>query len=187
MGVKSMTAVPKTNLYTEDDYYELPEHVRAELIDGQFYDMAPPGRRHQEILTALLKIIAVYIDSKHGSCHVYPASFAVKLFDDGQNIVEPDISVICDLGKLTDQGCTGAPDWVIEIVSPGNPSHDYVRKLNLYMDADVREYWIVDPRKQTVLVYNFKENHFDDMQHYTFQDQVKVGIYDDFSIDFSAI
>ncbi len=79
-----------------------------------------------------------YIKAKGGSCHVYPAPFAVKLKEDENTIVEPDISVICDPGKLTDRGCSGAPDWIIEIISPQNPSHDYIKKLNLYENAGVR-------------------------------------------------
>lgn len=129
------------NIYTEDDYYNLPENVRAELIDGQIYYMSAPSKIHQEILMFLSKTIANYIDSKKGPCKVYPAPFAVKLFvDDNRTVAEPDISVICDPNKLTDRGCTGAPDWIVEIVSPSNSRHDYVRKLNLYMDAGVREY-----------------------------------------------
>ena len=79
-----------------------------------------------------------YIKSKGGSCRVYPAPFAVKLFEDRDTVVEPDISVICDRDKLTDKGCSGAPDWIIEIISPSNPGHDYIRKLNLYADAGAR-------------------------------------------------
>lgn len=105
--------------------------------------MAPPNRKHQDILSYLHTEISIYIRSKNGSCKVYPAPFAVKLKEDG-TIVEPDISVICSSDKLTDRNCTGAPDWIIEIVSPENPSHDYVKKLNLYMAAGVREYWISD-------------------------------------------
>lgn len=176
----------QTKTYTEEDYYNLPENVRAELIDGQFYNMGAPSRAHQRILAELHITIGQYIRSKGGSCHVYPAPFAVKLFDDRKNIVEPDISVICDKKKLTDKGCTGAPDWIIEIVSPGNPSHDYVRKLNLYLDAGVREYWIINPMKQTVLIYFFEETPFD-VQRFTFQDRIKVNIYDDLCIDFAEL
>lgn len=172
--------------YTEDDYYNIPEDTRTELIDGQFYDMASPSRMHQEILNAINNTIYNYIHSKGGSCKVYPAPFAVKLFDDKKTVVEPDISVICDPAKLTDRGCSGAPDWIIEIVSPGNPGHDYVRKLNLYMDAGVREYWIVDPDSREIFVYNLGEDLFH-IRHYTFQDKIKVNIYDDLYINFSDI
>ncbi len=176
----------QTTSYTEEDYYKLPENVRAELIGGQFYNMSAPGRIHQKILMELAGNIREYIKSQNGFCEVYPAPFAVKLFRDEENIVEPDISVICDKNKLTDKGCTGAPDWIIEIVSPSNPGHDYVRKLNLYMDAGVREYWIVNPMEQNILVYFFEDNHFN-VRQYTFYDKVKVNIYDGFCLDFSEL
>lgn len=179
-------ALAQTKSYTEDDYYSLPENIRAELIDGQFYNMSAPARIHQEILMALSKTIANHIDSRNGSCRVYPAPFAVKLFADRKTIVEPDISVICDPNKLTDRGCTGAPDWIIEIVSPGNPGHDYIRKLNLYADAGVREYWIVDPTSRQIYVYYLEETSFS-VNTYTFQDKLKANIFDDFYIDFPSL
>ncbi len=180
-------ALARTNIYTEEDYYNLPENVRAELIDGQFYYMAAPSRVHQKILMFLSKTIANYIDSKNGPCEVYPAPFAVKLFsEDDKNVVEPDISVICDPNKLTDRGCTGAPDWIVEIVSPSNSSHDYIRKLNLYADAGVREYWIVNPDKKSIYVYHLEETQFETTA-YTLQDKIKVNIYDDLWIDFTEL
>lgn len=93
--------MPNKQLYTEADYYSLPEDVRAELIDGQFYYQAAPSLIHQEILMSVSKTIANYIDTKGGSCKVYPAPFAVKLCEGSKTIVEPDISVICDRNKLT--------------------------------------------------------------------------------------
>lgn len=169
------------HIYTEDDYYRLPENFRAELIDGQIYCQAAPSRIHQEVLSFLHATIYAYIKEKRGTCKVYPAPFAVKLFNDRKTIVEPDISVICDLGKLTDKGCSGAPDWIIEIISPGNPGNDYVRKLNLYADAGVREYWIADPSGKTVSVYNLASGTFRAVE-YSFEDEIKVMIYEDLSI-----
>ena len=177
----------RTNIYTEEDYYNLPENVRAELIDGQIYYMTAPSRVHQEIVSFLHLEIGDHLRSKKGPCKVYPAPFAVKLFsEDDRNVVEPDISVICDPNKLTDQGCTGAPDWITEIVSPSNPGHDYVRKLNLYMDAGVREYWIVNPNEQEVLVYFGEQDNFK-VKSYTFQDKIEVNIYDNLWIDFKEL
>lgn len=148
--------------------------------------MSAPSRMHQEILNFLNTEINIYIRLKKGSCKVYPAPFAVKLFNDRDDTVEPDISVICDPEKLTDRGCTGAPDWIIEIISPSNPAHDYVRKLNLYLDAGVREYWIVNPLNQKILVYCLEESSFK-MDAYTFRDKVKVNIYEDLQIDFQEM
>lgn len=177
-------AVKQTEFYTEEDYYNLPENVHAELIDGQFYNMSAPSRIHQKILNSINNVIYNYIQSKNGLCEVYPAPFAVKLFgDDSSTIVEPDISVICDQDKLTDKGCSGAPDWIIEIISPSNPEHDYIYKLRLYASAGVREYWIVDPQEERIFVYYLEKAKFK-VEMFTFQDSIKVNIYDDLQIDF---
>ncbi|MGO5084679.1 Uma2 family endonuclease [Oliverpabstia intestinalis] len=176
--------LPKEQVYTIDDIYNLPEGTRAELIDGQIYYMAPPSRIHQEIVGTLYRKIANYIESKEGSCKVYIAPFAVFLNENDTNYVEPDISVICDKNKLTDKGCTGAPDWIIEIVSPGSRRMDYFIKLFKYRSAGVREYWIVDSSKNRVTVWNFETDNTDD---FTLSDQVKAGIYSDLVIDFSQI
>lgn len=177
----------QAKLYTETDYYNLPEDIRAELIDGHLiYNQAAPSRIHQSILGELFTIINNYLKSKGGSCRVYPAPFAVKLKEDRHTIVEPDISVICDRNKLTDRGCSGAPDWIIEIVSPGNSSHDYILKLNLYANSGVREYWIVDPLKKHIFVYYLEQKNFE-VKTYTFHDCIPVGIYSDLQIDFSAL
>lgn len=178
-------ALAQPKLYTEEDYYSLPEDVRAELIDGQFYYMAAPSRMHQEILSTLHATIYNYIKANGGFCKVYPAPFAVKLSKDKDNIIEPDISVICNPDKLTDKGCTGAPDWIIEIISPSNPGHDYVRKLNLYMNAGVREYWIVNPMKSTVTVYDFE--HEKGTNQYIFEDTIPVCIYEDLNINIADL
>jgi len=178
--------IPKERTYTEIEYYNLPEDVRAELIDGQIYYMSAPSRIHQKILSDLHASIHQYIKGKGGSCEVYPAPFAVKLFNDRKTIVEPDISVICDSDKLTDSGCSGAPDWIIEIISPSTSGHDYIRKLNLYANAGVREYWIVNPINQSVYVYHLEESKFETYA-YTFHDKIKVNIYNDLWIDFAEI
>lgn len=177
-------ALPAENLYTVKDIYELPDGERAELIDGQIYYMAPPGRAHQQLVMSLSYRIEDYITKQDGDCEVYPAPFAVFLNKDDKTYVEPDISVICDKDKLDDKGCQGAPDWVIEIVSPSSQNMDYMTKLVKYNNSGVREYWIVDQRKNRILIYNFEQNTMSD---YTFSDSVKAGIYEDLYIDFSQI
>lgn len=107
-------------IHTIEDIYNLADGTRAELIDGQIYYMAPPSRKHQQLILNLSRKIADYIDAKNGACEVDIAPFAVFLNENDTNYVEPDISVICDSNKLTDKGCHGAPDWIIEIVSPGS-------------------------------------------------------------------
>ncbi len=175
-------ALAPQKTYTIDDVYALPNGKRAELVDGQIYDMAPPSRKHQMITGELFTAINNYIKLKNGICEPYIAPFAVFLNKDDKNYVEPDISVICDKSKLTDKGCFGAPDWVIEIVSPSSRRMDYFTKLFKYRTAGIREYWIVDPEKNRILVYNFES---EDTGDYTFADCVKAGIYDDLLVDFS--
>jgi len=174
-----MDALRKDEIYTIDDIYALPDGERAELIDGKIYYMAPPSKTHQKISGRLYQTIANYIDSKNGKCEIYAAPFAVFLNKDDINYIEPDISVICDLSKLDEKGCHGAPDWIIEIVSPGNKSMDYFTKLFKYRNADVREYWIVDPTKEQIMVYRFE---METMEQYSFGEAVPAGIYDGFSI-----
>lgn len=180
-----MALTQKLNpLYTIDDIYALPNGRRAELINGQIYDMAPPSRKHQDITGELFGIIREYIRSKNGSCRPYIAPFAVFLNRDNTNYVEPDLSVICDKSKLTDKGCMGAPDWIIEIVSPASRRMDYFTKLFKYQTSGVREYWIADPDRNRITVYDFES---EDIHDYTFSDSIKSGIYEDLSIDFSEI
>lgn len=190
-----MDNTAKNKIYTYTDYMKYPEGERIEIIDGHVYNMSPaPSRIHQGIIMELSTIINNYIKSNNGSCKVYPAPFDVILKNDNEdlhnskNIIQPDISVICDKIKLTDNGCTGAPDMIIEIVSPYNPSNDYVRKLSLYEQFRVREYWIINPMKETVLVYTLdKNNQYAAPDSYTFRDKIKVGIYDNLEIDFSSL
>lgn len=170
----------KSGNYTTEYIYNLPEGQRAELIDGQLYDMAPPNRIHQKLINRLSQKITNYIDSKNGECEVYPAPFAVFLNKDDKTYVEPDISIICDKSKLDDHGCKGAPDWIIEIVSPGSTRMDYFVKLFKYRSSGVLEYWIVNPMKQTVQTYSFEGD--EDSNQYSFCDTIKVQIYDDLEI-----
>ena len=178
-------ALAREKLFTINDIYALPDGQRAELIDGQIYNMAPPNTAHQKISWKLHQAIANYIGSKSGNCDVYAAPFAVFLNADDKNYVEPDLSVICDRNKIDDRGCCGAPDWIIEIVSPSTQQMDYGIKLFKYRTAGVREYWIVNPMLHTVTVYDFK--HEEKTCQYSFEDNIPVCIYEDFTICLSKI
>lgn len=177
-------AAEQLDHYTIEDIYNLPDGQRAELIDGELYMMAAPGRIHQRIVKDLTYLIEDNIRRNHGDCEVYPSPFAVFLNADDKIYLEPDISVICDKNKLTDEGCEGAPDWIIEIVSPSSRPMDYNKKLFKYRMAGVREYWIADPVNLRVTVYNFEHDAFEE---YSFTDKVKAGIYEDFVVDFAGI
>lgn len=171
---------PNKQFYTLEDIYALPDEKRAELIDGQIYDMTPPTPSHQRISFALSRAIADYIEAHGGNCEVFPAPFAVFLTLDDKTYLEPDISVICDQNKISDRGCEGAPDWIIEIVSPSSRRMDYYKKNTLYADAGVREYWIVDPLRQRTMVCNFEKNESPIM--ISFDQAIQSGIYDDLEI-----
>ncbi|MDO4267420.1 MAG: Uma2 family endonuclease [Eubacteriales bacterium] len=167
--------LPKQHTYTSEDYWNLPDGERAELIDGQLYNLAAPSRIHQELVSELTQTIGFHIKSNNGSCKVYPAPFAVNLNADDKTYVEPDISIICDRSKLSDRGCEGAPDWIVEIVSPSSRRMDYSTKNTLYSAAGVREYWIIDPDRQRTTVYRYSED--DAPMIYTFDQPIPVGIY----------
>ncbi|MCM1054693.1 MAG: Uma2 family endonuclease [Bacteroides sp.] len=165
--------------YTVEDIFKLSDGERAELIDGQIYYMSPPNTKHQDISMELTYQIKSYINMKKGNCKVYAAPLAVFLNKDNRNYVEPDISVICDKSKITEKGCSGAPDWTIEIVSPSSRRMDYYIKLFKYREAGVREYWIVDPQKEITAVYNFEK---ETMEEYAFTEEIPAGIYEDLSV-----
>lgn len=174
-----MDVLSKDNVYTIDDIYALPDGERAELIDGKIYYMAPPNTQHQRLVHFFDREIGNYIQKNNGECEIFPAPFAVFLSKNDKNYVEPDISVICDKNKITDKGCIGAPDLIIEIVSAGSVQMDYFTKLFKYRTAKVREYWIVDAAKEITTVYRFEKEI---MEQYSFSEDVPVGIYEGFSI-----
>lgn len=178
-------SLPKTITYTLKDIYALPDGERAELIDGHIYSMAPPNRIHQKILMELCFILNNYVKVQQGSCEVYPAPFAVFIGKDDKNYVEPDVSVICDKSKLTDKGCHGAPDFIIEIVSPSSRKMDYSTKNALYSDFGVREYWIVDPVKERTTVYRYEEDAAPMIV--PFSVPITVGIYQDLVITIAEL
>lgn len=184
----------ENKVFTYKDYLTYDENERIEIIDGEVYNMCPaPSRIHQKIIMELAFEFKNYIKSKNGSCEVYPAPFDVILINDNEdiniskNVVQPDISIICDKSKLTDKGCTGSPNIIIEVISPFNPSNDYIRKAALYEKFKVQEYWIVNPIKKNILVYNLIETGYDTPNIYSFEDTIPVSIFKDLNIDFSSL
>ena len=169
--------------YTFADMLALPDDERAEIIGGEVFLMAPPSRIHQKISFEIGRQIGNYLEGK--KCEVYPAPFGVRLFekdgdspDDVDTLVEPDISVICDKSKLDDHGCKGAPDMVVEVLSPSTLRQDRFVKLALYQRAGVREYWIVEPETQTVQVYTLESGILQPCAFYGPGDVAKVNVLD---------
>lgn len=172
--------------YTLQDYYALPDDQRAELIDGVFYDMAAPTSAHQRILAILISLFETFVSGNRGSCQVFMAPCDVQLDEDDYTMLQPDLMVICDRGKIRMRGIIGAPDLVIEILSPSTKDKDTTIKVAKYCSAGVREYWLIDPDRETVLVYLFASSRFP--IYYTFDDIVPVSIWnEELKIDFSGI
>lgn len=169
--------------YTAEDYYGLQERMQAELIDGQLYYMTAPGRLHQELVGELHYRVKDYIRKNRDESRVYTAPFPVELDGDGRTVVQPDLAVVCRRELLDDRGMKGAPDFVAEVVSGSDGKRDYALKLRKYWNGGVKEYWVVDPFKKTVVAYRFQGEEMD-MKIYGFQDKVPVGIFEDLVIGF---
>lgn len=176
---------PQPETITLEKYEALPENRRIEVYENIVYDMASPSQIHQTISMELSNIIYNYIKNKKGPCQVFSAPFDVKLSDKPLTIVQPDIMIICNKNQLDGKRCNGAPDFIIEIVSPSNPADDYIRKLYYYKNHGVREYWIVDPHRKTITLNYFEDNIIS--VPYPFDAIIKVNIYDDLFINFSEI
>ncbi len=184
-GVKEEPAVyesgslrfPSQGQYTLDDYYHLPDEVRAELIDGCFYLMAAPTRTHQLIAGEIYRQIANFIYENDGPCEPMIAPFDVQLDGDGRTMVEPDVLVVCDREKNREKSLLGAPDYVLEVTSPSTRRKDLVKKLEKYSSAGVREYWILDIQSKRLITYYFEDEGCIP-EIYTMEKPVPVQIFD---------
>lgn len=179
----------KQGPYAAQNYWDLPEGRRAELINGELYDLASPSRTHQRIVLGTAYAMQRYVEEHDGPCEVNVAPLAVNLFGDDSVLVEPDVLVVCDPGKLSDRGCEGAPDLVVEVVSPSMRTHDYLRKAVLYERAGVQEYWIVDPETRQTAVYRYGSGDPDALRLalYPFDGPVPAGIWDGFSLTIASL
>ena len=160
---------------TIEDYYALPEERRAELIDGVIYDMGAPSTLHQMIVLSLCYTIQNQIHGRGGKCRVFVSPLDVQLDSDNWTMVQPDMFILCDPNKLTDRCVVGAPDFVAEVLSPSTRAKDYILKLRKYKEEGVREYWIIDPEKERVLVYHFERE--EQPREYRFKDSIPIGVY----------
>ncbi len=178
--------------YTFADCLTWNEDERIEIINGEAVMMAPPTRIHQKISMEISRQLANFLEGK--KCEVYPAPFGVRLFEqygdepgDVDTMVEPDISVVCDRSKLDKHGCKGAPDLIVEILSPSTMRHDRLVKLNLYQRAGVREYWIVDPENKTVQVFTLNSGLLLPKEDYGVKDVAKVNVLEGCFVELSKV
>ncbi len=184
----------KEKTYTFADYLNVAEDW-VELIRGKLVKMTPmPSTTHQLISARIFQKIINYLDNR--PCNVFHPPFDVRLPQRGKStkdqnittVVQPDITVICDPDKLDERGCLGAPDWIIEILSPGNIRKDTHDKLELYEEAGVREYWIVHPAEQTIIKYLPDSNgRYIGSKPFTKGDKIPVSILEGFAIDLDEV
>lgn len=178
----------KQGEYTVEDYFALPDERRVELIDGVIYDMASPTLIHQTISAELYVKIRDYIRKKKGSCLPGVAPLDVQLDCDNKTMVQPDVYVLCDKSKIQNGRLFGAPDFIVEVLSPSTAKKDTGIKSAKYAAAGVREYWIVDSRRERIVVYILNEEGYYDISLYTFHDEVPVYIFNnECKIDFQEI
>ena len=183
---KSGSRYERNGSYTLDDYYALPDEQRVELIDGYFFDMYSPTFGHQSIGGEIHRQIANYIMEHGGSCRPFIAPVDVQLDCDDRTMVQPDVGIVCAPDKIKRFGIYGAPDFLVEVTSPSTKKKDFTLKLFKYMEAGVREYWILDFTQRRILVYYFESDVYPVI--YGFAQPVPVNIYNgELKIDFSNI
>lgn len=188
-----MMALPAEEMrYTFADYLTWDEDDHIELIYGYPYMMSSPSTEHQLVSGELFAQLHTYLADK--KCRVIAAPYAVRLFEEASDrpedvntVVEPDLVVICDPSKMDRRGCKGAPDLVIEILSPSSRRHDRIVKLDLYQRAGVREYWVVNPEDRTAQVMLLKDSYLLPVEDYGREDMAKVNILEDCAIDLSKV
>lgn len=178
--------VKRQGEYTLEDYYRIPDEHRVELIDGVIYDMGAPASAHQIITASLFSMLYTHAKSKKGNCLPMISPLDVQLDCDDRTMVQPDVVIIYDRSKIINRCIYGAPDFVAEVLSPSSHRRDMVIKLNKYANAQVREYWLIDPIKQKVTVYDFEHNEFPVI--YGFDAKIPVQIWKgEFEVDFAEI
>lgn len=186
-----MTMPKPEKRYTYDDYLTWNEDERWEILDGVPYMQAAPSRIHQEISMELATLFHTYLKGK--TCRVFAAPFCVRLdtpMDNEyiKNVVEPDLTIVCDKSKLDEKGCKGTPDMIIEILSPSTIKNDRLIKFNKYEKFGVKEYWIVEPDQKIVSVFTLLSNgRYGRPDMYTDEDKIKPSIFLDLEIDLKSI
>jgi Uma2 family endonuclease len=188
-----MTIPQYDNKLSYADYLSWTDDEQIEIIDGNLYNMSPgPSTKHQQVSMNLSYYLMNYFREK--DCQVFAAPFDVRLFAEGKkddevfDVVQPDMSVICNENKLDEKGCVGSPDVIIEIISPSSAKMDRMRKRNLYEKALVKEYWIVDPQNELIELYHLnQENLYGKPLFYSMEDTVGSVLFNDLKIAVNEI
>lgn len=185
-------AVFRSGRYNYGNYAAWPDEERWELIDGVAYDMTPaPSRVHQEVVVELARQIGNFLQGRH--CSVYVAPFDVRLPNSDEaderveTVVQPDIAVICDESKLDDKGCRGAPDFIVEVLSPETAAKDMIQKRDSYERHGVREYWLVHPVDRLLWIYHLEDDVFGAPEVRTTERKTPSSVLDGLEIDWSLV
>ena len=181
--------------YTYADYLTWLDDKRRELINGFIHLMSAPMRVHARVSRKLFSAVDRFIDFNKGKCHIYYAPFDVRFPSNNEtadnkiyNVVQPDFCVICDLYKLDDKGCIGAPDLIVEVLSPSTLKYDWNYKFNLYESGGVREYWIVDPKAKLVNAFILQpDGNYDLGTVYDCTQKAPVHIFKGLEIDLKEL
>lgn len=191
MEITELSQLDFSKSYSYFDYLSWKFQERVELIRGKVFNMSPaPASRHQRLLGKIGNELYSYLKGK--PCEVFYAPFDVRLMrstDDKQvtTVVQPDICVICDQSKIDERGCNGAPELVIEILSPGNSNKEMKNKFELYEEAGVVEYWIVDPEKEIVLLYVLENGVFTNHRPLIKEDILESKLITGFKLDLNTV
>lgn len=193
--IKSFSQLDPNGVYSYADYLSWKIEQALEIIKGKVFKMAAPSTPHQRLSWKLVRIIDKHFEGH--SCEAFFAPFDVRLLDkkrstkadkDIYTVVQPDICIICDTQKIDNRGCLGAPDLMIEILSPGNSKHEMKIKKDLYAESGVREYWIVDPTSETVSRYNIEAEGIFGRPYIFVSDEVMPsGIFPDFLLQLNEL
>lgn len=192
--ITSLSQLDFSKRYTYSDYVRWKFQERVELFKGLIFPMAAPSPVHQEVSGNLHGFLWSFLRNK--SCKLYPAPFDIRLplpkskvtADKIDTVVQPDLCVVCDLTKIDQRSCIGAPDLVVEILSPGNSKREMKDKFELYEEAGVLEYWVIDPVHRTVLSYILQDGKFVGIiPPFTDEDQLTSTIFDGLAIDLSEV
>jgi len=165
----------KQGEYTVEDYYKIPEEYRVELIDGVIYDMAAPTSAHQLIAGLIYAKLLMHVLERKGECLPMISPLDVQLDCDDRTMIQPDVVIVCDRDKVIQRCVYGAPDFILEVLSPSSAKRDSVIKLNKYLNAGVKEYWMIDPKQKKVLVYDFESGQYPAI--YGFDSKIPVAIW----------
>jgi len=177
-----MSIMPQKDTYTYEEWLNLDDNEKIDLIDGALYIRGEPSRRHMDVIRELSAEFTIFLRGK--PCKLYTNPFMVKLSK--KTVVHPDICIICDKNKVTGQGCIGAPDLIIEVLLPSNAGDSIFTKYNKYFITGVKEYWIVDPHKNTIIVYILKYDNYR-ARLYSENDILPVGLLPGLTINLKMI